>query len=148
MNGVPGTTAIAAGVTMPDRVRSGWKRVHLIACNIVSSSLSTGETRSRLYTAVVAVAQDKCLAKTAREVSGKPYFAHHEIRVDLKECVEIRLSAVFGAPRIFLIKSAPSSDVKARLYHTVAPSFAGAGIMGLYSSAPGKVKFAFSLKDT
>ena len=132
MKGVPGTVTITVGVTMPERVLSGWKRVHLIDCSMVSNSRRAGDNKPLLYTAVVAVAQDKCRASTARDVSGNPYFAVHEIDVDLKECVEILRSTVFGAFKILHMKSAPSSDVRARLYLAVAPSFAGAGIIGTY----------------
>ena len=79
---------------------------------------------------MVAVAHDMWRANTAREVSGSPYFAHQEIIVDLKDWVAILRSVVFGAASTFLMKSAPSSDVSARLYQLVAASLAGAGIIG------------------
>ena len=83
--GVPGTIGIVEGVTMPDLLRSGWNIELLMACNIASSSLRTGERRSRLYTAVLALTQDMCLASTALVSSESPYLAVQEIIVDLQE---------------------------------------------------------------
>ena len=40
------------------------------------------------------------------------------------------------------MKSAPSCDERGLLNHEVAESLEGAGIMGLYSSAPGKASRA------
>ena len=70
---------------------------------------------------------DRCLAKTAREGSGNPNFAIHEIRVDLKEWVEILLSLVLEHPKSFWWSLRP---LLGRFVHAVAPSLAGAGDKG------------------
>ena len=77
-----------------------------------------------------------CLANIALELSGKPYLAVHEIVVDLQECIDNRRSKVFGAFKMRLMKSAPSSEVNALFDHEVASRSKGARIIGS-GSVPG-----------
>lgn len=115
---------------MPDRVLSGWNKPVLIAVNMESISLNTGERRSLEFTAVAVATELTCLANTALLESGMPYFEAQLNTVDFMECVDSLRETVFGAPRIFLRNGEPSCEVRTLDDQIVACSFNGAGSIG------------------